>query len=237
MRRAILGAGVAASLMAAAAWAQGDVPPPPPDAPVQQQPGVGGSATVGVYPQQTVVQTQQAPGSVLQQHPFTLAVMGGVEGYSGPLAGEINPGATYGLALGVEPLQFLGFELGYSGGVANLHNTSGVGGPDLIRNGGYLIATPGLTAWLDGSGSASIKPYLLGGVGLDGYTAQNNAPGQGFTNQVDGNVPFGAGIELRAAQFVANARFNYNWEFGNQFQPFTNSPFRYQGQLALGGAF
>lgn len=189
-----------------------------------------------------VVTEEQGPSRVTQAFPISVQLQGGVEGYSGSLASIISPGGTYGASIGIEPWQFLGLELGYSGGVANLRTSSPFAivsgnGPDLIRNGGYAVVTPGVTAWLDGTGMKTIKPYLLGGIGVDGFTAQHNAPGSGFSNQVDGSIPFGAGLELRDHQFVMNARFNYDYTFGDQFSPYASNPLRYQGQLAMGAAF
>ena len=90
-------------------------------------------------------------------------------------------------------------------------------------------------------GTVSVKPYLLAGIGGDGYTLIGNAGALGYQSRGMGTVPLGAGIRARAGHFIAEARFNYNWEFGQTnvggFNPFTLNTWRYQGQLQVGGAF
>jgi hypothetical protein len=219
--------------------AQDEPVTPPPAPPTQQQslqeepcpPGVGGAGTMTT----TTTVTQEQHG-INQVNPLGVMILGGVEGYSGVLAPRLNAGVSWGAAAFYEPWKVLGFELGYSGGVAYLKNNVG-GGADVVRNGGYVIATPGLTFPMDSTERLSLKPYLLGGIGLDGWNAENGGPAAGWHNTTNGNVPFGGGLELRADHVVANARFNYVWGFGDQFNPYTSEPLRYQGLVSVGGAF
>ena len=177
------------------------------------------------------------------QHPVTVNLLGGVEGYSGKLAPRIQPGPNYGVSLAYDPFPFGGIELGYSGSVNELRSrvTGGAqansGGPDLMRNGGYAIVTPGYAFPLNASGSDTLKPYALGGIGIDRYDARGSTPGYGFADQTVGNVPFGVGLKARLGNFAVDARASYAWQFGNQFSFADANPLRYQGQLLLGAAF
>ena len=178
-----------------------------------------------------------------QQHPVTVNLFGGVEGYSGALAPRVQPGPNYGVSIAYDPFPFGGIEIGYSGAVNELRNrvTGGTdansGGPDLMRNGGYAIVTPGIQVPVNASGTSTIKPYALGGIGVDRYDARGRTPGFGFSDQTVGNVPFGVGVKARLGQFAADARVSYAWQFGNQFAAADANPLRYQGQLLLGAAF
>jgi len=92
---------------------------------------------------------------------LTVMLGGGVEGYTGALAHDINAGATYGVTAAIKPSKVFGLELGYSGAVNDLDG-AGLGvdnGPDLVRNGGQAALTFGL-------GAAPVQPYVLGGIGF-----------------------------------------------------------------------
>jgi hypothetical protein len=178
-----------------------------------------------------------------EDHPFTFKLNGGVEGFSSHLAPRIDVGATYGVAVGYDASRVWGLEAGYSGAVHEIKTstTGGVdtnpGGSDLMRNGGYFAAMPGLTIPLGHDGGATLKPYALGGIGADRYDARGASKAFGYKDQTVGNVPFGLGIQGRIGAVMADARFNYAWEFGNQFSVFDENPLRYQGTLQIGAAF
>lgn len=196
-----------------------------------------GGTTVVVVPE------EEQESSLTLEYPVTVQLQGGVEGYSGHLSPRIDPGVTYGLSVAVEPLRFLGFELGYSGAENELRPApAGVedanpGGPDLLRNGGYLIVTPGYSFKLPATAASYFKPYALGGIGLDRYQTQGSTGKLGYSNATVANVPFGAGLKARMGHFSADARVNYAWEFNRAFSIFDEHPLRLQGQVLLGAAF
>lgn len=226
---------VAACLCAGSAFGQSETPPQD-----DLEPGVGGSG-----PQQNsdvmghgLATPERRPRTIWEAMPLTYTVQGGVEGYSGATANHINLGATYGVSVAYERLGFLGLEVGYSGATNSLSNVAqSTGNPLLFRNGGYAVGTSGIPFTLNARGTAGLKPYLLGGIGFDVYTPQNSASFAGYTSRTTGCVPFGAGLELRAGPFVADARFTYTWETGSPAIPYDNTTFRYQGQLFMGAAW
>jgi hypothetical protein len=180
-----------------------------------------------------------APPPVWQTSPVTVNLLGGVEGYSGSLATRVMLGGTYGVTVGYEPWSLLGFEMGYSGANINLRDVSiNTPGANIYRNGGFVNALPGVTFGLNYAGTVGLKPYLLGGIGFDSFALQTGFPTfLGYTSQWMGSVPFGGGLQLRASNWVANARFNFVYDFGTSFTVYQANPLRYQGQLSIGAAF
>ncbi len=168
---------------------------------------------------------------------LSVLIGGGVEGYTGALAPEINPGATAGVTAALRPSKVFGLELGYSGAVNNLDRLAdlgGTGGPDLVRNGGQAAVTFGLAA-------TPVQPYVLGGVGFSDYNFRGaGAAAGGFTDDMVGNVPVGAGLRTHIGNFTADARLNYNFLFDQDFAGVDdglNEIGRYSGTLNIGGTF
>jgi hypothetical protein len=162
---------------------------------------------------------------------LTVTLGGGVEGYTGALAPEINPGATYGVTASIKPSKVFGLELGYSGAVNNLDADTVGDGPDLVRNGGQAALTFGL-------GAAPVQPYVLGGIGFSDYNFRGAAPG--FSDDMVGNVPVGAGLRSHIGDFTVDLRGNYNFLFDQDFAGVDdglNENGRYSGTLNIGGTF
>ncbi|TQF16177.1 hypothetical protein FJV41_09745 [Myxococcus llanfairpwllgwyngyllgogerychwyrndrobwllllantysiliogogogochensis] len=170
-----------------------------------------------------------------------LSVMlgGGVEGYTGALAPQLNPGPTAGVTAAIRPSKVFGIELGYTGAINDIDSKRGevsVDGPDLVRNGGTAVATLGLfpSAW---------QPYVLGGIGINDY---NFRGGQslGYRDDTVGSVPAGVGLRGHVGHFTVDARANYNFLFDKEFAPgiesgggdFDNGG-SYQGVVSVGGTF
>jgi hypothetical protein len=168
---------------------------------------------------------------------ITLMVGGGVEGYSGALATQINPGAAYGVTASIKPSKVLGIELGYNGAMNEIDTRVGAGvgtdGPDLVRNGGQAAVTLGL-------GAAPVQPYLLGGLGISSYNFRGD-PASGFSDDTVGSVPVGVGLRTHIGNFTADLRANYNFLFDQEFAAGVNTGFnetgRYTGTLNIGGTF
>jgi hypothetical protein len=169
---------------------------------------------------------------------LTVTVGGGIEGYTGGLAPEINPGPAYGVQAELRPSKVLGLELGYSGAVNELDSRvaplGGSDGPDLVRNGGQAALTVGLTA-------APVQPYLMGGIGFSDYNFRGaGSTLAGFNDDTVGNVPVGAGLRTHIGSFTADLRANYNFLFDQDFSGIDtdfNENGRYSGTLNIGGTF
>jgi opacity protein-like surface antigen len=165
-------------------------------------------------------------------------VGGGVEGYTGNLAPEINPGVTWGAGVALKPTRVLGLELGYSGaansvGAQELDN-------DIVRNGGSAVATIGLTG-------SPVQPYLLGGIGFDRYNVRGEAT-ERFQDDTIGYVPVGLGLRTHIGSFTADARLTGDGLFNQGFAPQAGATAltdigdstptaRYNGMIRLGATF
>ncbi len=165
---------------------------------------------------------------------LTVTLGGGVEGYTGDLAPEINPGPAYGVTAAIKPSRVLGIELGYSGAVNNLDNgvLGADSGPDLVRNGGHAAVTLGLSA-------TPVQPYLLGGIGFSDINFRGNAAA-GFEDDMVGSVPVGAGLRTYVGDFSLDLRGNYNFLFDQEFADVDtgfSETGRYSGTLNIGGTF
>jgi len=231
---------------------------PKPGQDVTVQTGQGGA---GLTPDQPVAQpAEPAPPAYLptqpepvvkeesssSKHMRGVSVVGnaGVEGYTGSLAPRIDPGLTYGAALGLRPSKVFGVELGYSGAVNEVDtgssNINAATGADIVRNGGSAVATLGLTA-------SPVQPYILAGVGVNDYRVRGATALLGFKNDVSGDVPVGAGVRTQVGAFTADARFGYHIPFDDQFAAGTaarsfvglnsENAGRYQATVNLGSTF
>ncbi|WP_224244757.1 porin family protein [Hyalangium gracile] len=202
-------------------------PPAAPVTPVEPSPGA-------FTPITDDVDDGERKESAANMRGLTLMLGGGVEGYTGALAPEINPGPAYGVTASIKPSKVLGLELGYSGAVNNLDAAIGgaESGPDLVRNGGQAAVTLGL-------GAAPVQPYVLGGIGFSDYNFRGAAAG--FDDDMVGNVPVGAGLRTHIGDFTADLRANYNFLFDQEFaagiDEGLNENGRYSGTLNIGGTF
>lgn len=164
-----------------------------------------------------------------------VTIGGGVEGYTGSLASNVDPGAAAGVTVALRPSSVLGFEVGYTGAVNEIDPRFALpsNGPDIVRNGGNAALTIGLAA-------TPVQPYVLGGIGLSRYNVRNGGA-VGFRDDTVGNVPVGVGLRTQIGAFTADLRGDYNFLFSQDFAPATvdtnAGSGRYQGTLNLGGTF
>lgn len=162
---------------------------------------------------------------------------GGTEGYTGKLAGELNPGFAYGATVGYRPTKIFGVELNYNGGLSDI-DIAGPGGTakgaDIVRNAGQAAVTLGLTP-------TKLQPYLMGGVGIEHHNVRGASTALGFRDDSNGYVPAGVGLRYNIGKLLtADARVDYNVPLGGQdFAPVATGAGsgRYQGLLQLGGTY
>lgn len=174
-----------------------------------------------------------APPPRADMRGLTLLIGGGIEGYTGNLAPEVNPGATAGVSATLRPSRVFGLEVAYSGAL-NEVDKSIVGevqdGADIVRNGGHAALTLGLTA-------TPLQPYVMGGVGVSFYDIRNGQA-EGFQDDTVGTIPVGLGLRTHLGDFTADARLGYNFLFGQQFAPTdSDTAGSYTGTINLGGTF
>jgi hypothetical protein len=164
---------------------------------------------------------------------LTVLLGAGVEGYTGGLAPEINPGASVGVTAAIKPSKTFGLELGYSGAVNNLDTDVSGRGPDIVRNGAQAAVTVGLSA-------APVQPYLLGGFGMNWYNVRNGES-LGFRDDTNSKVPVGIGLRTHIGSLTADLRANYNFLIADDFAPGVDAgdatTVRYNGTHNIGGTF
>ncbi|WP_309888139.1 hypothetical protein [Archangium sp.] len=165
---------------------------------------------------------------------LTVLLGAGVEGYTGGLAPQINPGASVGVTAALRPSKTFGLELGYTGAVNNLDRDVAGSGPDIVRNGAQAAVTVGLSA-------APVQPYLLGGFGMNWYNVRNGES-LGFSDDTNSKVPVGVGLRTHIGSLTADARVNYNFLIADDFAPGVvdtgaANTGSYNGTLNIGGTF
>lgn len=172
--------------------------------------GTGGSGTY---------ETERKKDEGANERGLTVMLGGGLEGYTGQLAPVIEPGPAWGVTAAIKPTRNFGVELGYSGAANVLDTPQDLqddfvnNGADMVRNGGSVALTLGLSA-------SDVQPYLLAGVGLSQYSVRGDqAASRGFRSDLVGNVPVGGGIRAHLGAFTADARLKFNPIFSNDFAP------------------
>lgn len=160
----------------------------------------------------------------------------GLEGYTGALAPDVNPGPSYGVILGLRPSEHLGVEFAYSGGVSELSVAGGaISGPDIVRNGAQAAVTLGLN-------TKRLQPYAFTGIGVERYAVRQSFVDFRFISDTGGYVPAGLGLRYQLTPtLTADARASYNSMFGQDFDTAVANGHvldgRYQALVQLGGSY
>lgn len=204
--------------------------------------GTGGSGqqmeAVQVQPVERESRRDSLKASSATHMPFSLKVGGGIEGQGQALDDVLAPGPLWTASVGVQPLNFLGIELGYTGSAHELdtrltgeNNDGAINGADIVRNGGHAVATIGLP-------TPVIQPYAVGGVGIDRYDYRAAETAQ-FQDDTAGRAPIGGGLRAAVGPVTADARATYNVLFEQEFAPqIPNSEANtYNVSLNLGARF
>ncbi|MCY1043004.1 outer membrane beta-barrel protein [Corallococcus sp. bb12-1] len=159
----------------------------------------------------------------------------GVEGYTGKLAPNLDPGPTYGVLLGYRPNDYLGLEVGYSGGASSLavSESPSIGNPDIVRNGAQAGVTLGFSA-------TRLQPFALAGIGVERYSVRSGNFFQ-FFDDTGGYAPVGLGARYQLTpRLTVEARGTYSFLFGQDFaraQDLGAGDGRYAGTLQIGGSY
>ncbi|CAM3968901.1 porin family protein [Corallococcus sp. ZKHCc1 1396] len=190
----------------------------------------GGAAAAQAPPDDAPLRSRQ----VEWKGPYFLLGLG-VEGYTGKLAPNLEPGPAYGVTLGYRPNDFLGVEVGYSGGASSLtvSESPSIGNPDIVRNGAQAALTLGFT-------STRLQPFVLAGIGVERYSVRMGNFFQ-FFDDTGGYAPVGGGLRYQLSpRLTAELRGSYSFLFGQDFaraQDLGAGDGRYQGTLHIGGSY
>jgi hypothetical protein len=125
---------------------------------------------------------------------------GGAGNYTGDLGESFNVGPTWGLTLDLQPLRFVGFELGYEGS----RNTAKTALLDisLTRHGGSGLVKVLLPLF------NAIKPFVGVGLGISNISIGGDLGGA-FESDVVAELPLAVGFEVNSGVLTAGARATY----------------------------
>jgi hypothetical protein len=152
-------------------------------------------------------------------HGLELALGGGVNNFTNAAVNDrTNPGGAWTVRALYGSRALLAAELAYIGTAADL---TGAGiDPDakLLSNGAEGLLRLNL-------GTGPLQPYAFGGAAWKRYTLMNNGPGTTIVRDGDNvlEIPFGAGIAMRARGFVFDARFDYRPAFDEEMFTFADN--------------
>ncbi len=130
-----------------------------------------------------------------------LFLRGGVGNYTGDLGEISKTGPSWGLTLNLQPMRFIGFELGYEG-ARNVISRAGVLDLALTRHGGSALAKLSLPFF------EAVRPFVGAGIGGTYVFTEGTLLG-GYESGLVGEVPLTAGIEFNLDSFTAGARATY----------------------------
>ncbi|MBI5549612.1 MAG: hypothetical protein HY901_37475 [Deltaproteobacteria bacterium] len=200
----------------------------------QAQPGMGApqqeqSVTVITAPEEGKDSNPHAGGKGL-----TITANGGVEGYMSSLAPRIRAGPSWGVTVGAAPNKIVGLELNYVGANNLVDDPDAplatATGTRVVRNGGNvgvrlnMLPTP-------------LYPFVYGGIGISRASMLNDTVGSAYQDDTFGQIPVGAGINYNIGNFIAGARFTYNYLFDDDFSLTADGGNLYNGQISFGGTF
>jgi hypothetical protein len=159
-----------------------------------------------------------------------ICVLGGVEGYTGPLASLVGPGIAWGVMVGTQPLNVAGGELWYSGASNALTDPSFEGGRQ-VRNGAGLNVKFSLTP-------SRVEPYVYGGIGFSIASYSEVPAASGYSDDFYGVVPVGAGFNFHLGTWLLGVRGELGFLFGEQVGPAATSGAQmWNGRVELGARF
>jgi len=126
---------------------------------------------------------------------------GGLGNYTGTLGDVAKAGPSWGLTLNLQPLRFLGFEVGYEG-AHNSISDAGIFDLALTRHGGSALAKLSLPFF------EAVRPFVGAGIGGSYVFAEGTLLG-GYQSGLVGEVPLAVGIEFNVGKLTAGARATY----------------------------
>jgi hypothetical protein len=124
---------------------------------------------------------------------------GGAGNYTGDLGDDVKVGPSWGLTLALQPLRFLGFELGYEG--ARNTAKSALFDISLMRHGGSGLVKLSLPF-------EAVKPFVGVGLGISNISIGGDFQGV-FESDVVEEVPVALGVEFNSGSLTAGARATY----------------------------
>jgi hypothetical protein len=133
-----------------------------------------------------------------------VVLTGGAGNYVGDLGRYTAIGAFWGVTLGMQPLPYLGFEMGYMGSRNGLETLRypALAETSFWRNGGTALVKFCLPYH-------AIRPFIGTGFGLSHVSVSGSSNGGLFMGDLMGEIPITLGVEVNSERFIAGFRFSY----------------------------
>jgi hypothetical protein len=141
-----------------------------------------------------------AAGEEPRRGKVNVFLRGGAGNYTGDLGDHVKVGPTWGLTLDLQPLRFLGFELGYEG--ARNTAKSLLFDISLTRQGGSGLVKLSLPLF------DAVRPFAGVGLGISNISIGGDLRGA-FESDVVEEVPLALGFEFNSGALTAGARATY----------------------------
>ena len=169
---------------------------------------------------------------------FGLQAGGGVTGFTEKDARDrFGTGGYWDVRAVLGMDSFIGAELSYVGSAHDVSAPGISGNAALLGNGAEAVARANLPL---SAGALRVEPFLFGGVGWTYYNVVNSDANSSSIKDSANSfvVPFGAGVGLRYAHFIVDARFTYRAVFDDKLVPTGNNDSldlqNWSGGLTLG---
>ena len=159
---------------------------------------------------------------------FTVAALGGVEGYTGGFAPLVNPGPSWGVLVNAQPTPVLGLELLYSG-ASNALTVPDFSGGRIVRNGAGVNLRVSLPT--------PVEPYVFGGVAISRANVTDVPRDLGYVDDTFGTIPVGVGVSFHSGALTAGARGELDFIFNDNYVPIDRGYTIWSGRLELGATF
>jgi hypothetical protein len=137
-----------------------------------------------------------------KQGDVNVVLRGGVVNFTGELSDHFEAGPGWGVLVNVQPLNILGFEVGYDGSRNHISNERIAQSPALTRHGasGLIKLGPPLLR--------RIKPFVGFGIGVSSLQVSEGAEGL-YKNDIVEELPLAAGLEFNSGAVTAGLRGGY----------------------------
>jgi hypothetical protein len=142
---------------------------------------------------------------------------GGVLTFPGAVAADVEPGGTFGVLVGLEPVPMAELELSYQGAAYRTSTRVSPQQEAVVEHGGQAIVKVGPRR-------GGAEPYAFGGFGVAAVNVREVVGGPGVVrDDVIAKVPLGLGLDFRVpiggpggTDLLIGARGTYDVVFDNQ---------------------
>jgi opacity protein-like surface antigen len=145
-----------------------------------------------------------------KQGDFTVALRGGISGYTGDLNELSAAGPAWGVGVGIQPTNLIGVEFAYEGSKNEITDLRLIEGPSLQRHGASALVKLGLPF------IERVKPFVGAGLGLSRVGVAGDSNGL-YRSDLMEEIPLAVGIEVNSGILTAGVRATYRFLFDEDY--------------------